>query len=136
MLTIEDKPTIENAIWKRLHEPGKTEIADIDIRQAEATTLAGPAHIKVGIWCILKDRIGFEGLIDTRSFFDLPAEFDRAHLLNEIDEVAEQIKEARRSTAAMRLMMTPEAQRRRQQAQGTGLRGRWGSNNSQASDRK
>jgi hypothetical protein len=135
MLTIEDRGTIDNAIWKRLNEPGKTEIADVKIEHVIATTKE-PEHIRVGIWCVLKDRIGFEGLIDTRSFFDLPAEFTHRHLLNEIDEVSEQIKEARRNTQASRLVMTAGAVQNRHQTKGTGLRGRWGSSNSRASARQ
>lgn len=131
MLTYEDEALIKNAIWKRIHEKGKTEIADIQVINKPDDS---PPHIQVGIWCILKDRIQHEGLIDTRSFFDLPSEFDHKHLLNEIDEISEQIKDARRQTASSRLLQAG-IDLFRKAATGTGLRGRWGSNASQASER-
>lgn len=131
MLTYEDEALIRNAIWKRIHDKGKTEIADIQVINKPDDS---PPHIQVGVWCILKDRIQHEGLVDTRSFFDLPAEFDHKHLLNEIDEVSEQIKEARRQTAASRLLQAG-IDLFRKATKGTGLRGRWGSNASQASER-
>lgn len=122
MLTIDDSATIENTIWKRLHEPGKTEIADIKIvNQPDAK----PPHIQVGIWFILKDRIGHEGLVDPRSHFDLPAEFNRGHLLNEIDQISEQLKEVRRKTSIGALVFKPGASQPRETVKGTGLRGLW-----------
>lgn len=121
MLTYQDEATIRNAITKRLHEDGKTEIADIQIINKPD---ADPPHIQVGIWFVLKDRIQVEGLIDPRSFFDLPAEFERRHLLNEIDEIAEQLKVVRKETAIASLVM--RGPQPRQVVVGTGLRGRWG----------
>lgn len=123
MMTYADEATIRNAILKRLHEPGKTEIADIQvINQPEAI----PPHIQVGIWFVLKDRIQVEGLIDPRSFFDLPAEFERRHLLNEIDEIAEQLKVVRQETQLIGLVFDPSKAQPRKVVVGTGLRGRWG----------
>lgn len=121
MLTYQDEATIRNTLWNKLHEPGKTEIADIQvINHPDAV----PPHIQVGIWFVLKDRIQVEGLIDPRSFFDLPAEFDRKHLLNEIDEISEQLKVVRQETAMASLVM--RGPQPRKVVVGTGLRGRWG----------
>lgn len=123
MLSIADRPLIENSIWKRLHQPGKTEIADIEIRDASKES---PPHIKVGVWIILRDRVQEAGLIDVRSFFDLPAEFERRALLNEIDEIDQKVKEARQKTAVGRLLWNPGRSQPRERMTGTGLRGRWG----------
>ena len=133
MLTFDDKATIENAIFKRLHEPGKTEIADLKVENHPNAT---PPYIAVGVWLILEDRIGREGLIDPRSFFDLPAEFEHSHLLNEIDEIAEQLKVVRRETVFSNLLAVPKKEGPRQFVTGTGLRGRWGSSASPSSERK
>lgn len=134
MMTFADEATIRNAIWKRLHEPGKTEMADI---QVENHRDASPAHIRVGIWFILKDRIQHEGLIDPRSFFDLPAEFTHGHLLNEIDEIAEQLKVIRKETGRVGLVFKAlTVFQRRTAVIGTGLRGRWGQDNGKTSERQ
>lgn len=121
-MTYDDEPTIKNAIWKRLHQPGTTEIADIRVINHPD---AKPAYIEVGIWFVLKDRIQIDGLVDPRSFFDLPVEFTHSHLLNEIDEIAEQLKAVRKETAIARIMFNPEARQGRSAVLGTGLRGRW-----------
>ncbi len=121
----DDEASIKNAIWKRLFERGKTEIAAIEVEEEKD---AVPPYIRVSIWFVLKDRVQMEGIIDPRSFFDLPAEFTHAHLLNEIDEIAEQLKEVRRKTAIDGLLWRPGATQPRQEVNGTGLRGRWGEN--------
>lgn len=122
MLTYEDSPTIRNAIQKRLHEAGKTEIADIKIINMPD---AKPPHIQVGVWFILKDRLNTDGVIDPRSFFDLPAEFEHSHLLNEIDEIAEQLKVVRIETRIGAIIHKPDAVQPRKIVVGTGLRGNW-----------
>lgn len=123
MLTYEDEATIRNAIWKRLHEPGKTEITEIEVINFPNAT---PPHLQVSVWFVLKDRIQMEGLVDPLSMFDLPAEFTHRHLLNEIDEISEQLKTVRQNTRVTRLLFTPGARRGRLTVTGTGLRGRWG----------
>lgn len=122
MLTYEDEPTIRNIIWKRLHVPGVTEIADIKVINR---TDAVPSHIQVGVWFILMDRLNHEGLVDPRSFFDLPAEFSRSHILNEVDQIAEQLKEVRRKTSIGALIYRPGMEQPREMTKGTGLRGLW-----------
>lgn len=115
MLTRDDKPTIRNAILKRIDaEPGCA-IADIKIED-------GADCIKVGVWTLLLD-VG-KDLVDVRSFFDLPPEFAHKHLLNEIDEIAEQIKDARRRAGPF-AVFNPSRENYREALSGTGLRGRW-----------
>lgn len=123
MLTYQDEATIRHIIMRHLHDVGKTEIADLQIINHPE---ASPPHIQVGIWFILKDRIQVEGLIDPRSFFDLPAEFSKSHLLNEIDEIAEHLKVVRADTVRIGLVFSPGAKEPRKAIAGTGLRGRWG----------
>lgn len=130
MLTFDDAETIKNAIMKRLHEPGKTEIADIEVKNvvgtAEKPLAAGEVpHIQAGIWFIFKDRINKEGLVDCRSFFDLPQEFERVHVLNEIDQIDQQLKIVRRETLNDALVYRPGAEHQRKAVIGTGLRGLW-----------
>jgi len=122
MLTYDDNPTIRNAIMRRLSQEPGVDIVDIQITNKPD---ASPPHIQVGVWTLLRDRVDAEGLIDPRSFFDLPAEFSHSHLLNEIDEIAEQIKEIRRKTKMGRLIWNPLAILKRETVKGTGLRGRW-----------
>jgi hypothetical protein len=124
MLTFQDEATIRNAIWKRLHEPGKTEIADIQVVNYPDDN---PPFIRVDVWFILKDRIQQDGLIDPRSHFDLPHEFEHSHLLNEIDEIAEQLKFIRKDTklSALSFVRNLFGANQRKVVSGTGLRGRW-----------
>lgn len=138
MMTFDDEPTIRNAIMKRLGaEPG-VRIADIltlDMTK-EKSSLELPAgweglkpsadpHIQVGIWWIILDRVNMEGLIDGRSFFDLPPIFEHSHLVNEIDEICEQVKIVRKETGGGAILYRPGAQRDRKAVLGTGFRGRW-----------
>lgn len=109
MLTDEDIPTIRNAIYRRLNaEPGVT-ICDIKFGH-------GLNYIAVGVLATIDD-----GPI-TRSRFDLPIPFEHGHLIEEIDEIAEQFKAARKAHfgSGSGLILTPE-----RQLQGRGLRGRW-----------
>jgi hypothetical protein len=124
VLSYEDEPTIKNAIMRRLHEVGKTEIVDIEVVNHP---LAIPAHMTVDLWWILRDMVQDTGLIDGRSGFDLPSKFDHKHLVNEIDEVSEQMKEVRRRSTLGRILWEPGKSHVRQPVKGTGLRGRWAS---------
>lgn len=81
MLTWEDAPTIRWAILKRLEkEPG--------VRFVRVFAKPFPGHIGVGVEATVHDTL------QTRSHFRLPVEFEHAHLIREIDEIAEQIKAA------------------------------------------
>ena len=107
MLTGNDVPTIRHAIIKRLStEPGVA-IADIPVDVAHDC-------IRVGVIVTLGESL----LV--RSRFDLPSEFELVHLHNEIDEIAEQYKAARKDFWSNGRMMVGE-----KAVPGTGLRGRW-----------
>jgi len=108
MLTFADTPTIRNAILKRLDRERGIKVCDMPVE-------AWPDCIKVGILALLDDTL----LVKSR--FDLPLEFENAHLQNEIDEIAEQYKVARADYWLKgRSLKVPE-----QKLRGTGLRGRW-----------
>lgn len=113
MLTYDDTPTIRNAILKRLDtEPG-VQVRDLKIaphlREA-------PPFIAVGILATIDN-----GPI-LRSVFHLPSVWEHRHLLNEIDQIAEQYKAARKDHfgRGFGLIVTPE-----KQMLGTGFRGLW-----------
>jgi hypothetical protein len=112
MLTAEDAPTIRNAIQKRLGtEPG---VAICDIRVASHDY---GAVLRVGIMALLDGEA-----IVTRSLFELPNPFELGHLHDEIDEIAEQYKAARKAHYGRggAPMVSPE-----KHLAGTGMRGRW-----------
>ena len=110
MLTDEDTPTIRHAINRRLGVEVGVTICDIKFAK-------GLNYIAVGILAELDN-----GGPITRSRFELPIPFEHGHLLEEIDEIAEQYKAARKAHfgSGSGLILTPE-----RQLQGTGLRGRW-----------
>ena len=115
MLTYEDEPTIRNAITKRLgKEPG---VALYEVKATDRTT-----HIHVAVGMILTDRATNGGVVDVTSEFDLPPSFDLIQLHNEIDEIAEGVKEARRK-AGLRVLYMPG--QHREAVKGTGMRGHW-----------
>lgn len=95
MLTIADDSTIRNAIWKRLYDPERGVILhkfdDIGLRKA-----GNAIHIQLTIY--VQPIPGFESgeVLRLRSGITAPLAFDHGRLLNEIDEVAEAIKAARR----------------------------------------
>lgn len=123
MLTTDDKPTIRNAILKRLdREPG---VAVADIQAKDARDKDGKSYLQVGVWMVLTDTEQESGLVDLRGFFDLPPEFEIAHLHNEIDEIAEQCKAARLKAGIGRILFVPGKEQKREALAGTGLRGRW-----------
>lgn len=111
MLTVRDTPTIRNAIMKRLgKEPG--------IDSVHTTFRKHPGeYIGVDIEIYLQGS-GYW----VNSTFDLPDPFEHAHLLNEIDQVAEGVKAARKAMfgRCAGLIVTP-----RVQLAGTGRRGLW-----------
>lgn len=109
--------TIRNAILKRIDAERGCSVADLRIEDRTD-------HIAVGVLVIIDDAISELGLIDVRAFFDLPSEFDHAHLLNEIDEIAEACKKARRK-AGIGIRYKPDFINYREGLPGTGLRGNW-----------
>lgn len=123
MLTGEDTPTIRFAIMRRLDKEPGVEICDLIVRTTE--DIPGPmglvyerplGFIAVGILALLGQ------MLTTRSHFHLPDPFEIGHLHNEIDEIAEQYKAARKEFFGRggNFMAHPE-----KQLAGTGLRGRW-----------
>ncbi len=113
MLTYDDEPTIRFAIDRRLSkEPGVRHL-EIHIKPRFADI---PPHIRVAT----RAQLG-ETIKNVKSRFDLPIPFEYSHLLNEIDEIAEQYKDARRSFFANGgVPMGIEIE-----VKGTGVRGRW-----------
>lgn len=110
MLTYADEPTIRNAIMRRLDKERGVEICELKI-------VPRGDCIRVGILATLDHALVL------KSVFDLPPSFDYRHLHNEIDEIAEQYKMARRDFWQHGRAL-PKGQVERQMS-GTGLRGRW-----------
>ena len=108
MLGFEDEPTVRNAIIKRLDRERGVEVHDIMIRN-------GGDHVAVGVLATLDHALVL------RSRFDLPASFELRHVHNEIDEIAEQYKRARRDYWSHGRTLPREEQH----LSGTGTRGRW-----------
>lgn len=115
-MNFEDNATIRNAILKRLDKEPGVQVADIRIEKMDDC-------IAVGVWAVIMD-VSDRALPDARSFFDLPLEFAHAHLLNEIDEIAEQIKAVRKKAGPF-AVFTPDVEHKRELLVGTGRRGRW-----------
>lgn len=115
MLSFDDDPTIRFAIHRRLDHERGVKICEIKIAPHRKDK---PPFIAVGVLTELDNSLVL------RSVFHLPGEFDIAHLRNEIDQIAEQYKAARKEyfgrVFAGQVMMTPE-----RQLLGTGLRGLW-----------
>ena len=110
MLTYADRPTIRNAIIKRLGDEREVRIVSIPIKK-------GTDCVRVGVLLLVGDAV----LV--RSVFELPEEFDHAHLVNEIDEIAEQCKAARVDYLRNGCVVADGEK----DLGGTGLRGRWAS---------
>lgn len=134
MLTYDDEPTIRHAIWKRLKKERGVDIVDIQIKEVKKgdvvvregqRSFAPDDHIAVGVWLIVTDRTSEEGIPDVRGFFDLPVSFELRQVHNEIDEIAEAVKKARKLAGVSKLIWTPQRDRHRAPIVGTGLRGRW-----------
>lgn len=110
MLDATALPTIRHAIRRRLDTERGVAICEI-LTQPCAT------HITVGVLAQI------DGVVIVKSMFDLPLPFELGHLHNEIDEIAESMKAARRDYLARggHFLYVPETK-----LPGTGLRGRWG----------
>lgn len=112
MLTYENEPTIRFALIRRLDKEPGVKICDL---QVVPHLHDDPPFIAVGVLAQLGS------LLITKSVFHLPAQFEHAHLLNEIDEIAEQYKAARLDFFGRgAVMREPERQLR-----GNGHRGLW-----------
>jgi len=112
MLTYENEPTIRFALLRRLDQEPGVKVCEIKVIPHLTEQ---PPFIAVGVLVKLGE------LLTTRSIFHLPAEFDHRHLVNEIDEIAEQYRAARKAYFRNGMVMTtPE-----KQLLGNGLRGNW-----------
>lgn len=112
MLTYEDEPTIRFALMRRLDKEPGVEICDLRV---EPHLSEDPPFIAVGLVALLGK------LLITRSTFHLPPVFEHRHLLNELDEIAEQYKAARKEYFRGGMVMKASEH----ELAGTGLRGRW-----------
>lgn len=107
MLTAEDIPTIENAINRRLKLEPNVHVWDVI-----CTPTRGAILVRVEL------EVG--GSLDVESQFDLPDPFEHAHLLDEIDQIAEHCKQANKQYWLNGRIMAG-----RHTLTGTGLRGGW-----------
>src|SRR3569623_655363 len=112
MLTIADEPTIRWAISKRLDKAPGVERAETIVRKKKDC-------IFVGILFHLDKKL------IVKSTFELPHQFDVAHLHNEIDQLAEQLTAARRDHFGRSLRGQVLGSGIGAQLAGTGLRGLW-----------
>jgi hypothetical protein len=113
MLTYEDgEPSIRFAITRRLSKEAGVKTVDVRVKKFGDS-------IRVGVWTDLDDTIY------TTSIFELPLEFDIAHVRNEVDQIAEQLKAARRDHFGRTLRGQRLAPGIGAQLAGTGLRGLW-----------
>lgn len=122
MLTYADEPTIKNAIMRRLDPPkGKKGERGIKVCEIKIVPhlVENPPFIAVGMLLAIDSE--HDGPI-VRSLFHLPAVFEHAHLVNEIDQIAEQVKSARIDALTHSKPMRLGEQRT---MLGTGLRGLW-----------
>lgn len=108
MLTYDDEPTVKRAIQRRFGRERGVRILDIHM-------LKGVESLSVGVSAEL------DGALHLRGMFELPPSFDYRHLHDEIDQLSEQAKEARRD---FWLKGRPEAVDD-VALKGTGLRGLW-----------
>jgi hypothetical protein len=119
MLTAEDKPTIRNAIRKRLDRERGVRVLSVPVKEHEDC-------IRVGVHILLENLIQLtadesaEVPLQLISRFELPLSFEHAHLVNEIDEIAEQCKKAR-----LDWWMRGRKLEGFVELAGTGARGRW-----------
>jgi len=125
MLTSDDLPTIRFAIrWRLDSEPGATVLDTLvqPIKKGEWYTdfktrmdvLAREDFIRVVVLTGL--GVTVPGI---NSEFHLPDPFEHGHLVNEIDEIAESLKEVRRGAFTSPLMAGVR------RVKGTGVRGGW-----------
>ena len=112
MLSAEnDIPIIRHAITKKLGAERGVTIYDLVIREVKDC-------IRVGVITVLDGPGG----IQTESRFELPKQFELRHVHNEIDQIAEMIKMARRDFWANGKTLPGSIER---QIIGTGMRGLW-----------
>lgn len=107
-----DDPIIRRAIDRRLGKEPGVYILGIQVRTM-------PDCITVKIAAEIDDMINFAAV------FDLPLQFQHIHLINEIDEICEKAKEARRKFGRKLSGGLLTEIVKRESLGGTGRRGRW-----------
>jgi hypothetical protein len=112
VLTSDDTPTIRLAINRRLGILPGVHVCDIKF--------AGRGSGTIGVAILATFSGAGEGIIADAKF-ELPDPFEHGHLLDELDEVAESWKTARRDHFLAALPVSE-----RKFLPGTGMRGRWG----------
>ena len=110
MLSFADYPTIKHAIMKRLDKERGVDVLEIRILKRKDCIAVG-----IHTWV--------DKMIDPLSLFELPLEFDYRLLHDEIDEVAEQLKAARKDHFGRGGLIQIRSPVR--QMAGNGLRGNW-----------
>jgi len=113
MLTLADEPTIRNAILRRLSKERGIQIADILV-------VPRPDCIRVGVLFTKDGPQKGDAKLIVRSIFELPPQFQHAHLIAEIDEIAEGAKQAKRDWGIGSAIIAPDVR-----LKGTGERGNW-----------
>jgi hypothetical protein len=128
MLTENDTPTVRFALIRRLDKEPGVEICDLkfekyrigdsyrDLDNGGIERIAAVPFMRVGLLATLG------GTLITRSVFDLPIPFSLQHVHDQVDEIAEQFKAARKDAFGRGAGMILTAEK---QLAGTGLRGRW-----------
>lgn len=114
MLSYEDQPTIRHAIINRIGKEPGVKIADLRVVKHDDC-------IGVGVYTVIQHPVTLD-ILGIKSFFDLPPQFDYRQLHDEIDEVAEEIKQARKETFGAHGLYLAQ---KRGRIEGNGLRGNW-----------
>lgn len=106
-LSYNDDATIRNILETRLESLPGVKILDWKVKKMASCT-------KIGVLLDVDDL-----KLTVESVFELPHVFDKRQLLNEIDEIAEGVKQARIDTACVRIQPKPFSKL----LPGTGIRG-------------
>lgn len=112
MLTADDEPTIRWAITRRLDDEPGVEVLEVLVKGHDD---ADPPYVAIGIHILLGKSL------QVRSRIDMPRVFHHGDLLNQIDEVAEQCKEARADFWRRGRILAGHEK----ELKGSGLRGHW-----------
>lgn len=112
MLSFDDNPTIRWAIIKRLDKEPNIRVLDVLMKQHDEGN--GQKVIHIGVQVFVGESI------TAISRFDLPEQFTHAHLVNEIDQMAEHFKKA-----LVDFTLGDKGRSGAETIPGTGLRGAW-----------
>lgn len=116
MMTHEDMNTVQYALSKRLGEIPGVEALEVKTKYHAHDQ---PPFIAVGVeFLVDKMLVGI-------SVFDLPVPFEHGHMMNELDQIAEQIKAIRRDAGHLAPQTREVANIGSRPIVGTGRRGLW-----------